>query len=205
MKLRSRLYSSSRTKPMQVAVPTRCVFPAAQVGPRFPFAESVLAEATVQPYVHDCVVKVIEAGRTYRFRVFFKRHCRLRTNRSFPAKPRNVFHGDILVMRAAALHYSSVVNMRERDTILSDYLVYRWGPYQWFATMPDLFSKDSHELLAKWRADASQHHLLTENCPFNPLEGGMFDGINYGELWWRIRIIISTWLSSRANRIWYFR
>ena len=65
----------------------------------------------------------MEAGRTYRFRVFFKRHHRLRPNRSLPGHV--VFPGDILVMRAAALHTQSVVNMRERDTILSDYLVSR--------------------------------------------------------------------------------
>ena len=126
MNICSRLYSSSKFKPVQVMVPTRCVFPAREVGPRFPFVESILAEATIQPYVHDCVVNVTEAGRTHRFRVFFKRHCRLRLNRSLPARRGRVaFRSDILVMRAAALHTHSVVNMRERDTLLSDYLVSR--------------------------------------------------------------------------------
>src|ERR1700720_1998898 len=127
MKIRSRLYSSSKLKPVQVAVPMRCVFPAREVGPRFPFAESILAEATIQPYIHNCGVNIIEVGRTYQFRVFFKRHRRLRPNQSLSARLGHVagFPGDILVMRAAALHTHSVVNMRECDTILSDYLVSR--------------------------------------------------------------------------------
>jgi hypothetical protein len=125
MRLRSRLYPSSGIKPVQVAVPTRCTRPAREIGPRFPFAESILAEATIQPYVHDCVVQIIEAGRAHQFRVFFKNHRRLQPNQSLPRLRH--FHGDIVVMRAAVLHPLSVVHMRERDTMLADYLVIRYG------------------------------------------------------------------------------
>lgn len=108
---------------MQVAVPTRCVLSPRKIGPRFPFAESILSEAEVQPYIHDCIIKIIEAGRTYRFRVFFKRHRRLQPNRHLPGHV--VFPGDILVMRASALYTLSVVNMRGCDIGLSDYLISR--------------------------------------------------------------------------------
>lgn len=80
MTIRARLYSSTKRGPIQVAVPTRCNFPAREAGPRFPYAESVLADSKIQPYVHDCMVIIREGKWTYRFRVFFKRHCRLRKN-----------------------------------------------------------------------------------------------------------------------------
>lgn len=125
MQLRSRLYPSSGIKPIQVQVPTRCVRPAREVGPRFPFAESILDGAAIQPYVHDCIVEVIEDRRTHLFRVFFKNHRRLPPNSTLPARLR-YFHGDILVMRAAALDPLSVVHMRERDISLADFLVLRY-------------------------------------------------------------------------------
>jgi len=81
--------------------------------------------AAIQPYVHDCIVEVIEDGRTHLFRVFFKNHHRLPPNSTLPARLR-YFHGDILVMRAAALDPLSVVHMRERDISLADFLVLRY-------------------------------------------------------------------------------
>ena len=123
MYLRSRLYSSLRRKPVLIKVPTRCTRPARQGGPRFPFVESVLSAGRVQPYVHDCIVTVWETGKRHRFRVFFKRHRNLPANRSLPAGIE--FHGNIVIMRVGALDQFSVVNMRERDTVLSDYMVKR--------------------------------------------------------------------------------
>jgi len=124
MYIRSRLYSSERCKPILVKVPTRCTYPASQGGPRFPFAESVLSGGKIQPYVHDCVVTVYEGQQTHRFRVFFKRHQRLPANRSLPNG--TPFRGEIVIMRVGALDQLSVVNMRGRDTVVSDYTVKRF-------------------------------------------------------------------------------
>jgi hypothetical protein len=88
---------------------------------QYPFAESVLQDAALQPYVHDCVVRVNEGPHTYNFRVFFKRHCRLRLNMSLSKQsvPTN-FRGDIVVMKIGVRN--EYVNMRGRDGILSDWL-----------------------------------------------------------------------------------
>lgn len=127
MRIRARLYSSTKTKPIQIAVPTRCTLPPREAGPRFPYAESILADAKTQPYIHDCMVILREGKSTYRFRVFFKRHCRLKKNRSFrPLQGITPICSDMFVMRIAAANTSSVVNMRDRDTILADYMIPRW-------------------------------------------------------------------------------
>ena len=121
MNIRSRLYSSLKIKPVLMLVPTRCIRPARQVGPHFPFAESVLSDGKIQSHVHDCVVQVHEAGQVHSFHVFFKRHSCLPNNRSLSLT--TPFRGDIVVMRVAALDKFSVVNMRGCDTAVSDYMV----------------------------------------------------------------------------------
>lgn len=117
MSIRARVYHPNHC-PRQVLVPTRCSLPAKLMGPRYPYAESVLADSKIQPYVHDCFVTVTESRNTYRFRVFYKIHTKLRQNRFLSG-----LHGSMFVMRAAALEHHSVVNMRERDVILADFLV----------------------------------------------------------------------------------
>ncbi|KAH7916966.1 hypothetical protein BV22DRAFT_986628, partial [Leucogyrophana mollusca] len=79
--IRCRLYSTWRSKPLQVAVATRCGDRIGRAN-RYPFVESLLDEAVLQPYVHDCLVRVHEGGVTHDFRIFFKRHCLLRINQS---------------------------------------------------------------------------------------------------------------------------
>jgi hypothetical protein len=117
MKIRARVYHSNQY-PHQVLVPTRCSLPAKYIGPRYPYAESVLADSKIQPYVHDCLVTVTESDKTYRFRVFYKIHAKLRQNRYLLG-----LRGSMFVMRAGAFEHHSVVNMRERDVILADFLV----------------------------------------------------------------------------------
>lgn len=119
--LRSRLYSVQKSKGLQISVPTRSKFPARQGGSRYPLAESVLDDALIQPYVHDCLVCVREGDSIHRFRVYFKNHCRLPTNKSIP----HISRGDIIVMRAGIVHPTSVVNMHGRDTIIADWMVPR--------------------------------------------------------------------------------
>ena len=118
MKLCSRLYSSWKTTPFQIIIPTRCQSPPRQVGAHFPMLECVMDCATTQSYIHDCFVKVIGGSQTHCFQVFFKRHCHLLPSRSLAP-----FQGDIIVMRAGFLHSLSVVNMRGRDTIILDFMI----------------------------------------------------------------------------------
>jgi hypothetical protein len=113
-------------KAFQTVISTRCSpNPARQ---RFPFAESVFSSATLQPYIHDVEVAVQEHSHTYRYRVFFKRHCRLQANASLMAlDPELTFKGDAMVMRVGSR--GNLVNMRDRDTILSDYIITRYVVY----------------------------------------------------------------------------
>lgn len=127
MKIRSRLYSSSMTNPITVSLYTRCLQSPREAGPRFPVAESVLMDAVLQPYVHDCLVLIREGRQTHRFRVFFKRHTRLRHNPSLSRSLRQSERtGEFLVMRASALKLMSVVNMRGGDLMLADWMISRW-------------------------------------------------------------------------------
>ena len=124
MKIRAWQYASDH-RPYQVLVPTCCHFPPREVGPHFPFAESILDNAVVQPYVHDCIVNVKEGQHTHQFRVFYKWHVRLHTNTFLPMTDCVSMRGSMLVMRVAALDSSSIVNMRGHDTILADFLIGR--------------------------------------------------------------------------------
>lgn len=130
MRIRARVYCPSH-RPRQVLVPTRCSLPARSVGPRYPYAESILDDSRIQPYVHDCLVTVKEFGRTYRYRVFYKVHTKLRKNNSLMG-----LRGSMFVMRAAALEHRSVVNMREHDAALADFLVKKWV-HQFYYSTPD--------------------------------------------------------------------
>ena len=85
----------------------------------------MLDESKVQSYVHDCAVQIHEGPQTHRLRVFFKRHRRLRQNKSLPCfRRRLVARGDFIVMRAG-VYPSSVVNMRGRDCQISDWVIGR--------------------------------------------------------------------------------
>ncbi|KAG2127271.1 uncharacterized protein EDB93DRAFT_1096597, partial [Suillus bovinus] len=53
------------------------------------------------PYVHNCVVTLHEGRHIYQFCVFFKRHCRLRTNPLLSSID-HILRGDAVVMRIGA-------------------------------------------------------------------------------------------------------
>jgi hypothetical protein len=85
-----------------------------------------MADGAIQPHIHDCIVNVQEGQHTYRYRVFFKRHRRLRFNWSLPLRAgRDTLRGDIVVMRMGTLHPRPVINMRARDSAISDYMIPR--------------------------------------------------------------------------------
>ena len=83
----------------------------------------MLEDAKIQPYVHDCIVNVIEGAHTYQFHVFYKRHVQLWANNYLPMTDGVLMQGSMFVMRVAALEPSSVVNMRGCDMILADYFI----------------------------------------------------------------------------------
>ncbi|KAG2355486.1 hypothetical protein BDR07DRAFT_1191760, partial [Suillus spraguei] len=93
--LRCRLYSASWTRPCQVTMLTRCSG-RSHAAQRFPVPESLLEEAAVQPYVHNCFVNVWEGRYIHRFCIFFKRHLRLRANMLLSTGGRK-FQGDAVV------------------------------------------------------------------------------------------------------------
>jgi hypothetical protein len=101
-----------------VLVPVRCADSTRNAN-RYPYVESLFEDPVIQPYIHNCVVKLHDGSHNYHFMVFFKRHRRLRTNRTITG---GVLRGDVVVMRIAARNDHSVVNMRERDTIVADWV-----------------------------------------------------------------------------------
>ncbi|KAI6120545.1 hypothetical protein EV401DRAFT_1859664, partial [Pisolithus croceorrhizus] len=85
----------------------------------YPVAESVLQDAALQPYVHNCQITVHEGRCTYHYCIFFKWHCRLRANAML-----DKFQGDVVIMKIGT-RVLSVVNMRVRDIAIADYIVSR--------------------------------------------------------------------------------
>ncbi|KAG1720021.1 hypothetical protein EDB19DRAFT_1647504, partial [Suillus lakei] len=120
--LRCRLYSTSRNKPHQATVLTRCS-DHSRTAERFPIPESLFEEATVQPYVHNCFMTVREGRHIYQFCIFFKRHLRLRAN-VLLSRGDHKFQGNVVVMRIG-VNNPSVVNMRSRDNGLADFIIHR--------------------------------------------------------------------------------
>ncbi|KAG1867182.1 hypothetical protein DFJ58DRAFT_654424 [Suillus subalutaceus] len=77
--LQCRLYSASWTRPCEVTM-LMCCSGRSRTAQHFPVPESLLQEATMQPYVHNCFVNVCEGRHIYRFCIFFKQHLHLRAN-----------------------------------------------------------------------------------------------------------------------------
>jgi hypothetical protein len=112
------------TKARQVHISTR----QGAVGHhRYPIPEAHIGDASCQPWVHDCVVTVQEGCHKYRFAVFFKRHCRLAPNKCLKEllhrTPR--LQSDAVVMRLGKGKHA-YLNMRERDTLLADWVMKRY-------------------------------------------------------------------------------
>ncbi|KAF8224623.1 hypothetical protein L208DRAFT_1310127, partial [Tricholoma matsutake] len=87
----------------------------------YPYVESVFEGAVLQPYIHDCTITVHEGHHSYCLSVFFKRHCRLQPNQSLHCLWGASHRGDVVVMRIGS--NGCYVNMRDRDTILSDWFM----------------------------------------------------------------------------------
>ncbi|KAJ7265272.1 hypothetical protein C8J57DRAFT_1230283 [Mycena rebaudengoi] len=89
---------------------------------RFACVESIMANTTRQPYIHDVFIQVRHGGSVSCFRVFFKRH------RHLPTHPVLQIQGDLLLMRMAATNWDSVVNLRASDRHLTDWVVKQITP-----------------------------------------------------------------------------
>ncbi|KAJ3716690.1 hypothetical protein C8R42DRAFT_588697, partial [Lentinula raphanica] len=82
--IRARLYAAEGPRPQRTVVyykenrPRKGHRPAFQN--RFVYASDLLSEARLQPFVHDVVVSVRHRQKTYKFRVFLKRHVQLPAN-----------------------------------------------------------------------------------------------------------------------------
>lgn len=90
----------------------------------YPFPENHIDDNTIQPYIHNCIITVHERQNSYRYMVFFKRHCHIRPSNSLHnlrGGGRPILKGDVIVMRIGLT--SSYVNMRDRDTILADWFI----------------------------------------------------------------------------------
>ncbi|KLO05587.1 hypothetical protein SCHPADRAFT_839204, partial [Schizopora paradoxa] len=120
--LRGRVYPSTEQQPSHLFIDTRC--PESKLEPRYPIAEGHFPDARLQPYVHSCMVKICEARREYFLVLLFKNHVRLPVNASLTSLGCTAaFRGDIIVMRPAAKDRRSFVNLRGRDSVLSDFAV----------------------------------------------------------------------------------
>ncbi|KAI0338941.1 hypothetical protein BDW22DRAFT_1337147, partial [Trametopsis cervina] len=113
----TRLYAATGGPPRNIALMTRCL-----AHRRYPFVESALNGASVQPYVHDCSLHIYEGRQVSTFILFFKKHVQLPKNRhcQLPWNLR-VLRGDLLVMRTG--QSGQIVNLRSRDRLLVDWAV----------------------------------------------------------------------------------
>ena len=76
--------------------------------------------ATMQPYIHNCLIHMRDHHAGHAFCVFFKRHHFLPRNSCL-----NV-HGDLLVMWAGKYNINAVVNMHNHDAVVADFMAERY-------------------------------------------------------------------------------
>ena len=127
----------------------------------YPFPENHIDDNTIQPYVHNCVITVHERQNSYQYMVFFKRHCHIRPSNSLlnlRGGGRPILKGDVVVMRIGLT--SSYVNMRDRDTILADWFMQRYGIGSCYLSFSDcfqvLFFRFTQEAMPSQILDLSQ-------------------------------------------------
>jgi hypothetical protein len=126
--LRARLYpSTGRCKPVQALVPVRI-----EANKYFPIPEGLFQQASVQPYIHNCQVTILEGSSRYQFTIFFKNHCRLALNLTLPRNTDGVrntrqrgpfFRGDLVILKTGVR--KPFVNMGGRESAIADYAAKR--------------------------------------------------------------------------------
>ena len=94
---------------------------------RYAFLHGVL-RGRIQPFIHSCNVKVIDAyGGHHHFSFVFKNHRDLPINYAVEALcPNTRWKGDIAILRTA-IKYDGVVNMRSGDQELTDFALKKYA------------------------------------------------------------------------------
>jgi hypothetical protein len=128
--LRGRLYpSTGGCKPVQALVPVRV-----DANRYFPIPEGLFRQASIQPFIHNCQVTILEGSARYQFTIFFKNHCRLSPNLSLPRNPLRVrnqrqegpfFRGDLVILKTGVR--KPFVNLGGRESTIADYAAKRYG------------------------------------------------------------------------------
>ncbi|KAK7443824.1 hypothetical protein VKT23_015605 [Stygiomarasmius scandens] len=109
--VRTRLYPANSSNPLTIS--TYFHENTSHPGRRYLFALDTLTDARTQPYVHDVVVTIIYRNKTYKFRVFFKRHKLLPINRAVRRLCGVNVEGDVLL--AAVGKTVEIRNLRGGD------------------------------------------------------------------------------------------
>ena len=118
--LRARLYLSSTATPK--ATPVHCLS-----NRRYPYSRPdmryVMGWASVQSYVHDAAVTVVENGKHHRFIVFTKNHKELPYNLAVDrlVGDEAEWRGDIVVVKRGK--NGGLVNFRREHNDLADFAV----------------------------------------------------------------------------------
>ncbi|KAF9495077.1 hypothetical protein BDN71DRAFT_1431206 [Pleurotus eryngii] len=103
MKLCCCFYASHGSKSKFISLSTCC-----DHSSRYAYLESLLDNAALQPYVHDCLLTI-------------KRHMLLPTNHTIRSLSNVVFKGDVVIACVTVHNELSLVNMQARDDILADF------------------------------------------------------------------------------------
>ena len=78
-------------------------------------------------YIHDCLVAVTDSSsKRHLFKIFFTRHIVQPLNRSLRSLDANLeWHGEMLVMRVAALDHTRLIHLRCGDASLAEKAIHR--------------------------------------------------------------------------------
>ncbi|KAF9442855.1 hypothetical protein P691DRAFT_788892 [Macrolepiota fuliginosa MF-IS2] len=96
-------------------------------GCHHPVVEGIFADRNAQPWIHDCIVTVIDHKKAHHFLVSVKNHADLPVNQSLPKSTNGIkWRGDIVILRCGIIDPETFVNMRKGDDKLTDFLVSRF-------------------------------------------------------------------------------
>lgn len=102
-----------------ISIPTCCTHAS---DTRYLLAESLFEGAALQPYIHNCSIKIVEGRNVSHFQIFFKQHCHLRQNMT-AITSRASMRGNMVIMHEGT--QKCFVNMRGRDRKLADWAISR--------------------------------------------------------------------------------
>lgn len=113
----SRYYGADEPKSRPLTLIARC-----NQTRDYPLIESVLKDLVIQPYVHNCSVRVLHKNRISTYLLFYRLHRHLPVNRAVSLVSRSSsVRGDVVVMRTN--DDGRVVGMRHGDAVIADEIV----------------------------------------------------------------------------------